>query len=631
MAQPSLHQRLLRDIAELQKEPYTHFSTHINDKDLTKICLILKPEGSRALHLTVEIPPDYPLIAPRVSMQSLVVHPNVFREYICASILNTEEGWTPAYTLKAICIQLLSFFSGGTIEQEYGGRVDLKDYQAQAEYNMRRWGVENKSTKHKCDECGFGKSRPVDSSVADQLASLTLSSGRPRAKASNDKAKKTRNRLLELPIELLLQVVEGLDTEALLKLSKTFPEVKAVLESNDCIRLRELQCFTLRESFMDAKLGVGVAILHQGKEGKFASEFELLSREAFVKYKIRKSIHGVAFDHWLPLPIHRRHWHAVKLDVNATLELLSRKATLSKVFPEYVLYHFMNNIVVQFSQDAESVSRKSTLNHASEKAVEAYFALFHLLLCLATENQQIIRDANRMIDGFLGGATSKDKFPNLGLLLVAALISDQGLTKELSLAVIKEAALRNVVWMLDRKGAGRAELAYIEPESSSNYRLDKTFEASTTSYRLLMFLNLFYKTARKSGKLEDLREQMFDNHGAPPQGTAERMAKQIREIREVKNFPTFLTNMGLATPTKDGFVGFLKRTITDSVAAGYSSEPLTQSQLYAMRCQVEPGIGLAPGVAPSVGAPSPLTMMTVSFFPGRQKSNGPRNGQRGRR
>ncbi|KAF2499354.1 hypothetical protein BU16DRAFT_480042 [Lophium mytilinum] len=631
MAHPSLHQRLLRDITELQKEPYTHFSTHINDKDLTKFCLILKPDGFRALHLTVEIPPNYPLIAPRVSMQSSVVHPNVFHDYICASILNTEEGWTPAYTLKAICIQLLSFFSGGAIEQDYGGKVDLRDYQAQADYNMRRWGVENKSTKHKCEECGFGKPRPVETSVADQLASLTLYNGGPGANVPHGRAKKTLNLLLKLPAELLLLVVDTLDTKDLLQLAKAFPEVKEALESSDCIRLRELQCFTLKKSFTDAKLGVGVAILHQGKEGTFASEFELLSREAFEKHKIRKSIHGVAFDHWLPLPIHRKHWIAAKPDVNATLEMLSRKATLSKVFPEYVLYHFMNNIVVQFSQDTESVSRKSTLNHASEKAVEAYFALFHLLLCLATENQQIVRDANRMIDGFLGGATSKDKFPNLGLLLVAALISDKGLTKELSFAVIREAVLRNVVWMLDRKGAGLAELAYVEPESSSNYRLDKTFEASTTSYRLLMFLNLFYRTARKSDKLEDLRETMFDNHGAPPPGTAERMAKQIREIREVKNFPTFLTNMGLAAPAKEAFVGFLKRTIADSVTAGYSSEPLTQSQLYAMRCRVEPGVGLAAGVAPSVGAPSSLTMMTVSFFPGRQKSNAPRNGQRWRR
>lgn len=74
---------------------------------------------------------------------------------------------------------------------------------------------------------------------------------------------------------------------------------------------------------------------------------------------------------------------------------------------------------------------------------------------------------------FWGGATSKDAFPSLGHLLVTVLIIRQGLTDELTLAIVKEAILRNVVWMLDTKGAGVGELSYLEPSVISGYRLQR--------------------------------------------------------------------------------------------------------------------------------------------------------------
>ncbi len=53
-----------------------------------------------------------------------------------------------------------------------------------------------------------------------------------------------------------------------------------------------------------------------------------------------------------------------------------------------VLYHLMDTVVVQFSADAEKqfkqLDKETTLSHVSDKAVEAYFALFHLMLCLVS-------------------------------------------------------------------------------------------------------------------------------------------------------------------------------------------------------------------------------------------------------
>ena len=116
MAAALLRQRLLQDINELQTKPYPGIALHLQDGDLTRACLVLTPENNVPLHLTVVFQSQYPIQPPEITIQSKIAHPNIYQDYISASILNTTEGSTPAYTLKGICIQLLSFFGSDKIE-----------------------------------------------------------------------------------------------------------------------------------------------------------------------------------------------------------------------------------------------------------------------------------------------------------------------------------------------------------------------------------------------------------------------------------------------------------------------------------------------------------------------------------
>lgn len=361
--------------------------------------------------------------------------------------------------------------------------------------------------------------------------------------------------------------------------------------------------FLSKRSYMDVKLGIGVSVTG-GNKPVLRSDFDLLSQGAFFQHDVRRSVQGVVFDKWLPLPLSRRHWKGAKSTTIACFRAIHSHARMrsSELGDTDVLSCLMNNVVVQFSADAEEGFRqsdkRSTLNHASEKAIEAYFACFHLLMCLATENTEIIKAANKMVNGFLTGPHTKNQFPDLGHLLVAALISDDGLTQPLIFQIIKEAILRNVVWMLDSKGADMAELAYLEPSAISDHRVTKTFEASRTSYCLLMFLKLFSTSARQPRKsLVQLRETLFDNHGAPPTGVSAAMAERIREIREIDGYPGFLCAMGITEiPSKTHFTAFLRRTVVDSMEIGYSVMPLSQSKLY-MICKVrERDVEVAQGV-----------------------------------
>lgn len=579
----SLRRRLLKDIAEIEQDPYPNVRIHFQDNDITRACLVLTPEGQKPLHLKIRFTGRYPLVAPDVTIQSAIIHPNVFSDYVCATMLNTDEGWTPAYTLKGIAIQLLSFFSSDSLEQDHGNStINLAWYRQQEAQTLGE-------DRFKCSLCGFGEdSSPVPA------GEMEVDSPAPNVVApAPSQHQRGPSGLFRLPDEILLEILSNSKTVDVLAFADAIPFIKNTMNSYDFIRIRELQCFCLKESFLDAKLGIGIAVTG-GNRPVFRTEFDLLSHEAFYKHHIRRSVQGVKFDIWLPLPLSRRHWNQVRDHVMESTLDIHRTANITNPGACYVdiLYHTMNTVVVQFSSDAESYSgpdARSTLSHASEKAVDAYFGLFHLLLCLAIENSHITDSANNTIRRFMAGPRSKANFPDLGHVLIAALICDDGLTEDLTYEIIEEAIIRNVVWMLDEKGAGMAELAYLEPSKISEYRTSKTYAASPTSYRLMMFLKMFSAAARPPGKtLVELRDSLFDAHGAPPPGTSTRMAEDIREIQQFDAFPQFLAKMGLKDlPSQPQFTSFLRRTITDSVAAGYSIMPLSQSRLYLLRQEEE--------------------------------------------
>ena len=709
----ALRKRLLQDIAELQSDPYPNIFMCTHEDLIHQACLILTPLGKEPLHLTIEFGEDYPLKAPKVTIQTWIEHPNVFGDYICASILNTTEGYTPAYTLKSIALQLLSFFSSDSIEQIGGGYSIRLDEYRQNSSRSSRYGTKN---SFECIKCGFGGKqtvypgmvrvgfklipdpfqhqrqsvKPTDSGqiysangqsemqldkpsddfggyfrsssfspvFSDELHNHDFTTSRWVAKpkpahgenveplskriklimkptiaaASRDqygpdneiKARPQKqphliDLMLALPDELFVLILEELDTRDLVAVAKVEPRIGEFMNSYDTIRMRELQCFCFKKSFLDAKLGVGVHVSRQRKPGTFESEFDLLSQAAFGQFQVRQSIQGLRFEHWLPLPLSHRHWRSVSATVRSSLANLAKAADIndSRNCNIEVIYSFMNNIVVKLSEEAEKswVDIKSTLTHASEKAIESYFSIFHLLLCLATENQEIFRDVNRRLQRFLAGHTSKDACPNLGFLLVAALISDQGLSQDLTFAIIREAIVRNVVWMLDKKGKGMAELSYMEPSTTSEYRLRYTFEASRTSYRILMFQALFSRNARTdpNTSISTIRDELFDRHGAPPKGAATTMAAEVRNIRSVNSWLQFFKVMGIDNmPSDEDFCAFLKSSIGESVKKGYSVQALTQGQALAVRKAKEPTVEVAQGVTLNHRVPS------VSFFPGKQ-------------
>ncbi|KAI0101131.1 hypothetical protein F4814DRAFT_432355 [Daldinia grandis] len=633
--------RLLLDIKELMEKPYPNIAFHTIEDDLTVACLVLTPSDYKPLHLTMHFSAMYPLHPPRVRMDSEVRHPNVFFDFICASILRQGPEHTPAYTLKGIAIQLLSFFSSDTVEQEHGGPTkQLSEFRA-----VDKMLIDSFT----CDHCHFGQGQQQPPQPARHISRAydARVDRNPSRWPTLQTLQNTRNPLQDqtqnsdvdiqtpppkrvmpceinrLPNELILLILEELDFEHLTSLAAAWPRISDIIKDFDIVRQRELQCFCLKQNYQAVSLGVGVSIYR----GQITSEFDLLSREAYRSWNVRDSINNLHFDHWLPLPISPRHWQRVKGFVKISLNAMVKKIKNKGAFSEsQVLFTFMNDVVVRLNQVTD-VTTKTNLRHASEKAIDSYFHLFHLLVCLATEDCTMVKHANSLLQNFMNGKRSKVECPNLGHLLIALLISDVEVTEGLIKAITIEAITRNVVWLFDKKGADMPELSYLERDPISAYRLDQTFRGSRTSYRLLMFSELFRRTARPSHKkpLSQVRDELFDRHGAPPRNAAKELAETVRRLQTINDFPAFLREMGIhKVPDARIFTNELRKTVKSSMDKGYSTMGIPSNYALLLRIKKDPHVSITGEEAEwlKVNGKVDGNMMLRSFFP---NNNHPRN------
>lgn len=123
------------------------------------------------------------------------MHPNIFGDYICIDILKRRVGYTPAYTLKSICIQTLNSFASDKIDQDYGGAIDCEQRVKETEEKKRfleLHGVPMPSpgAKYECKKCEFGRATPSVDRPCDAANSGAGSSKPPNLRASHQPTSK---------------------------------------------------------------------------------------------------------------------------------------------------------------------------------------------------------------------------------------------------------------------------------------------------------------------------------------------------------------------------------------------------------------------------------------------------------
>eukprot|EP01084_Bolivina_argentea_P001352 2499_1 len=87
-----------------------------SDKDLFKWTAFVRgpsgtPYQNGVFELSIDIPRQYPMIAPKTIMKTKIFHPNIHHETgeICLDILKTE--WSPVWTIESLCRAVIALLA----------------------------------------------------------------------------------------------------------------------------------------------------------------------------------------------------------------------------------------------------------------------------------------------------------------------------------------------------------------------------------------------------------------------------------------------------------------------------------------------------------------------------------------
>lgn len=446
--------------------------------------------------------------------------------------------------------------------------------------------------------------------------------------------------------DVLLAIFAFLPTNDLLCFAQAYPFASALCANANVVAAREIRCFVTKKRAGETVLGVGLA--WNARLKGLESSFDLLSREAFVDLDIRTGLRREPFTHWLPLAIHGAHFARARPEAVRRLRDIERQLVLGpgkggagrrepSVDGYRALCSFANEIVVRLMKTAdevlappaprardiggcgspdcmycagryeqamkksqESASPAGTLLHASEKALCDFVSVIHLAAALAVANPAVAQDAQRAVARFVRypNARHKDATPDLGELLVQAVLCDTIGWAELRAPLVQESLTRSVVWMLDKQqGRGLAGLAHLEADPVSEWRLRESFQASRTGLRLLMFQRLFLAELPSLGRrdpetgrmtLRGLKEGLDARYGLPPREMPARLVKGIKEIYAVDNFAAYAVRLGLRAPSKSWMTNYLRERVRESQQKGYHRVPVTLDALVRVRACQDP-------------------------------------------
>ncbi|KAJ3292495.1 hypothetical protein HDU79_001370 [Rhizoclosmatium sp. JEL0117] len=631
--------RIFIELKELQASPQVGITVTPRSEDATKLCVKMEcQEGVYAglpLHLGMELT-NFPLGSPVVTMDTLITHPNVFsRSFICCDLLKGHlftdshgriSGYSPAYSLTTVLIQLMSFFSATNIEQDWEGM-----YTNTAGNAERLRAIENIKA-FRCKHCSYNGPE-LASKCNKQFGVVGMGSAPVSVTVvENEAALQTRVMGLGggmtfdvMPNELLLEIADHMAVSDIIKLGRAVPRFGDLVTKHNLSIRRDQRCFIYKTSIKEAVLGVGVWVASTGRNRDMKPvDFDLLSYDAFLNAGIRQTIWGQGFTHFLPLALTPAHFSKALPILQQSIVHLdcNKSGGFSPEVALAILSKLMNLMVVDLMKAMDNSSSDSHMSFydeapqktkliASEKALTGYSQLLHLLLSFANIYPELVVSAENKLSNFIKNKDTrgKDRVPNIGEFLVLLFLQNKHTCSELALPVFREVSARNVVWMLDPKHGNKPYLAFIEPQATSDFRLNETYTAQQTSLRLLMFQVLFMRRVGLGEKTPtELLAELNSRFGYPRLGLAEQLVQDIKGIYAVKTFNAFLPLVGIPLPTKEYFTQFLKDSINLSRQKGYHQCSLTERQLFTLRANAERGFiapGFERGVQPKV----------ESFFP----------------
>lgn len=623
--------RLERDLREILLEPLGTVAARPLENDLfewhANICPSDGPLAGVVFHLVLRFPEDYPTTPPKLRFPGRAIpafhHPNVFSDsFVCLDMLSASGGgcyggWSSAYTVQSILLQLQSFLLEDRIPQEGGAVYHLP----RAAHTLRQ--IREQAAQHVCLACGHRGTDPRPAVHRTGRAAGTQgiqTVGQGQKLVSDELWAKVFEALL--PVELLhcrkVQQVWGRTVDEFALLAKV-----------------EMLCFhsKVRVGEKETVLGVGITINYHTAQAPFLcpssgtmqyhdaiSEMhvvlDLISCQAFQYSGVRAGVWKEPFEHFMPLVLNPAHAQLMRPVLQRVVCKLAKAEAFAPWQYLVVLPQLMNSFVVELLHDQVMSDRISRAN--SERAVQGYCAFHHLLLWCATEHPELGIIASRRFCAFTQSETERSKAgtPDLGQFLALCAIVCESRWADLAKPYLQESLTRNVRRLFQhqqqraelladgtqqsrlaqlerREGCGlsyeqEAELSHLrrkfdaaflgggagDPRGYSELRglsdgeLERYwFQSTKTGKRLLMFQVAFMRAIGRPTRRAENLTQYNRRWGLPTEQQREGMFKSCQEIMRVDSWEGFFGMLGMAKPPS--FADKLRQAINVSAARRY--------------------------------------------------------------
>ena len=342
-------------------------------------------------------------------------------------------------------------------------------------------------------------------------------------------------------------------------------------------------CWHTKKTFKDDVLGIPIVFTvnpRTGEKDYITSTFDCLSLEAFQKHNIRKGVWHDDFQRWLPMYINDEHFERALPYIRNTIAGLAGNSRsgggASHFHPDMVLDVFarmMNTQVVLIADKGLA---------ASENALQAYFAVFHLLLALVKKYPKLMGEVDRRLREFISSPFKrvKKQCPSLGLLLPMLTVSPTYTWRDLAPAYLGELFDRGVLWncrdfpelaKIQAGKGGKGGMAAHQQVGMDKERLDKTLTASKVSLRLTMFHVYFVTQIARPAKtsLADVFDDLNMLMGRPSLGTRKSFHRAVNDILETKTWPEVYRLLQLPCPTPGALTRMLIGAVQGSLDKGY--------------------------------------------------------------
>lgn len=552
--------RLQRDLNELNAEnlPFVHARPSGDGEDLFKWSATFVADGGQwsnvPVHVHITFADSYPLTPPRVEMITRrLVHPNVFPGgYICLDMLRLPEpqwgdkpyqGWSSAYTVSAVLMQLYGFLvADDKIDQDYGGSVVRADYHSSTSLTREK--------------------------AIEQLLSCPCGVHDLPQKHEQEQTTTPFVDLEELPADVMGQIVDRLDAVAVTNLADAAgDDTQTGAIAADRLNQINLFCFHSKDKHDDADkqtvLGYPINVVlfkDNNVRNMSIAGYDYLGYAAFANDKVRMTAWNTPFTDFLPVYLNPTHGARA-------LQVLKTTVKCDLVF---AMGKLMNGMIVDLcKEDAPSHSRRMLC----DSAVQAFFHMHHLLLAVALSDPAVLKEAEREVTAFANGSTHKKTSPDLGVVLIYMLLvpATRVPWSQFVRPFFRELLARQVRWV------DAPEFTIVTADRGDEWRIDTHLASARKSLRIVTmsawFANSVARPRKSTQELAAIKSALDAAHGQPPQATRDRFWGVFKTLERGQRFSDYLNVIGVCPkplPTHRATLArMLRQAVVDSQKAKY--------------------------------------------------------------